>query len=155
MRKLFTLMVLPVLVFMAACGDTSEEPQPSNEITDAQGVTISLEWSTGGSTSQSLSSADLDLYLFKDAAEIESSDYASSFEDVSINSVYSDGVYDIDIEFYSGTSDVNFTLYVTGKESQRTIQYTGSFEASEAGNTTWPDFVQITKTGNTYTISQQ
>lgn len=155
MRKLFTLMVLPVLAFMVACGETSEDPKPSNEITDTQGVTISLEWSTGGSASQSLNSADLDLYLLKDASEIESSEYASSFEDVSINSVYTDGTYGIDIEFYSGTSDVDFTLYVTGKDSQTTLEYTGSFDASEAGNTIWPDFVQITKSGNTYTVSQQ
>ncbi|MGB3181919.1 MAG: hypothetical protein WBB45_11045 [Cyclobacteriaceae bacterium] len=155
MRKLFTLMVLPLFVFMAACSTDSEDVTPSNEIVDSKGVEISLEWSTGGSTSQSLNEVDLDLYLFKDANEISSSETGSSFEDVAINAVYADGEYDVDVEFYSGTTGATFTVFVTGIETQTSIEYTGSFDASEAGNTVWPDFIKVTKTGDTYTVSKQ
>ncbi|MFA0964782.1 hypothetical protein AB9P05_23440 [Roseivirga sp. BDSF3-8] len=155
MRKLLTMMLLPMLVFVAACGSSEdEEPLPANEISDTEGVSIVLEWSTGGSNTQSLDDVDLDMVLMKGTTEVDESSRISSFEDVTLEPIFADGEYSVDLEYYSGSVNVSFTVYVIGINSSRTLEYTGSFSADEGGNASWPGFLTITKTGDTYSVQR-
>lgn len=152
MRKLFTLMVLPLLIFMAACGGSEDDPQPNNVISDSQGVTISLEWSTGGTVEEAKNEADLDLKVVRDGNTVASSSSFSSFEETSLTSANSDASYDVQVKYYGGSADVTFTVIVTGIASGASVEYTATFDSEDGGTGLYDDFITITKEGNDYTI---
>jgi len=152
MKNLNILISLLFIVLTAvACGPVEEEEaRPENVIVSSEGLTIELEWSTGGSVTQALDEIDLDLFLLKDSEVITSSENGSSFEDVTIDDIYSDGDYFIDVEFFSGEIAVDYTLFVRGNESNESNTYSSSFLSSDRGVSV--QYLRIEKSGNTYTI---
>lgn len=153
MKKLLLLLAVPCILFVSGCSDSEEvNPQGAESITDAQGLEIVLEWNTGSTTSKATEEADLDLYLYKDQSEVQASEFFYSFEQVTIENIYQNGDYEIDISYVGGVADVDFTLFVNSMDGKNSIQYKGSFNASEAGDGAWPKFVTISKNGTKYTI---
>lgn len=140
------------LFVAAACSSDKDEPTPSNVIETETGLTVELEWSTGSTTSDALSSADLDLYLMKGTTEIASSETASQFEDVVIQDAYADAEYLVQVEAFETSKNANYTLYVKGDQEGEVKTYTGSFVAGDTGVSV--DFLKIKKTGNSYTITE-
>jgi hypothetical protein len=146
---LFKLTCIGLILLMNAC--SKDDPKPANQIADEDGLTIDLEWSTGGSISQSLADLDLDLYLRKGTQLVDQSIYGSQFENVSLSGLYSDGDYTVEIEVLDGVS-ASYTLFVEGIKSSSKKSYSGTISVSENGATI--TCVTISKKGNTYTISQ-
>ncbi|UII23724.1 hypothetical protein [Fulvivirga ligni] len=142
------IFILLVSVIVAACG-TTEDPLPSNVVKNSEGLNIDLEWSTGGSSSQSMEDVDLDLYLEKDGKVIDESTYIQ-FEQVSILDHYADGEYEVKVKFYDGTKRADYSLFVNGFDSNENILFTSYFLASDEGTTL--TYLKIIKEGDEYTI---
>lgn len=153
MKVNFRIAALATLVVffggLASCS-ADEEPQAENEIIDEGGLEITLEWSTGGSSSQSIDDVDLDLDLVLGEDRVDDSSSSFSFESVELSAFFADGTYDVNVEYFGGQSAVTYTLFVDGKITGRSLEYTGVFESSDAG-TTITD-INIRKEGNVYTI---
>ncbi|GAA5041664.1 hypothetical protein GCM10011506_43480 [Marivirga lumbricoides] len=145
--KLTFLSCLIIAVF--ACSSTEEETIPDNVIIDSEGLIIDLEWSTGGSATQATTDADLDLFLTNGTKDLKSS-VGSSFEQVDIEDIYSDGSYTITVEYYRGSKAVDYTLYLRGGSSSESIKYTGTFRSDDAGLSV--TYLEIAKVGDRYTI---
>ncbi len=144
----FTLLGL-LLTVVFACSETEDEALPDNVISDSEGLVIDLEWSTGGSASKAQSDADLELYLLKGSDEIDSS-AGTLFESVDLRDVYADGTYLIQVEYYRGNVDVDYTLFLSGDSSTESVEYTGTFRSDDMGLVV--DYLEVQKSGDTYTI---
>lgn len=156
MNKLkFLFLPLAMIVLSVAfisCGSDDDEV-PANEITDAAGLNITLEWSTGGSTAQSKIDSDLDLYLKNGANLIDFSSSTTEFEAVELLNAAANATFDVQSSYYDGTKAVTYTIYIKGKGSpDRVLEYTGSFTATDEGATA--TVVKITKSGTKYTMAQ-
>lgn len=154
MRKLNYLFILPFTVLLfSACAESEIETIPDNVLTDSEGINITLEWSTGSSVTEALDQVDLDLSLNLNNNKIEASSNSFSFENVSLESYFTDGSYELELIYYDGNVDVDYTLYVMGasSESSRTYEYRGSFNASDKGLSITD--LTIKKIGNKYTIT--
>lgn len=147
--KLFTVAFL----FLAFVGCSKEEEAPSNVITDAEGVNITLEWTTGGTVSEAQNEADLDLYISTSTATsdaIQSSTSISNFEDVQLVANAANDTYYVIVKYFSGSVRADYTVYVQGATGGTTRSYEGFFLAEDSGLTT--DVIEITKDGENYTI---
>lgn len=143
-------LVAAVSVQFSAC-TSDEEVGPANEINDSKGINIQLEWSTGRSATQSLSEADLDLYLMLKGDDVQSSNTYAQFESVGIPSFFTDGSYVVSVAYAEGNRALDYSLYVSGaSEGSKEILYEGVFAASDEGAEI--DDITITKVGNKYTI---
>lgn len=149
MNKFKFLLSLAVILSVFACAD-EEENLPEGTIRDTEGVTIRLEWTTGGSSSQAYDAADLELYLLRGDDEIESSTGFTS-EDVTIAPVYADGVYTIQVEVYTIEEDIDYTLFVEGNGNGESKSFTGSFLSTDQG--AFVDHLEIEKSGDDYIIT--
>lgn len=137
------------IVMIVSCGE--EEPlEVENEIVDGSGLKITLEWSTGGSVSQSMEEVDLDLDLIFGDEAIDSSSSSFSFESVDLSSFFSDGNFDVVVEYFRGSVNVDYTIFVEGASTGEILEYEGIFAASDAGLTITD--ISIIKDGNVYTI---
>lgn len=153
LRFLFLPLALIALsVAFTSCGGDDDEV-PANEITDAAGVDVTLEWSTGGSTAQSIADVDLDLYLMNGANLTDASSSTTAFEAVELINSATNATYDVDVSYFEGNKAVNYTIYIKGKNSpDRVLEYTGSFTATDQDATA--TVVKITKNGTKYTMAQ-
>lgn len=149
-NTLLIALTTSLYVSFSAC-TSQEEVGPANEIIDSEGLRIQLEWSTGSSSTQSLSEADLDLYLMLQNNEVETSEAYTQFESVGITNFYTDGSYVVTIAYVEGRKALNYTLYVSGaSENSKEILYEGVFAAGDEGSEI--DDITITKTGNKYVV---
>jgi hypothetical protein len=83
---------------------------------------------------------------------IKASDSFDSFEMLSLLTDDPDGAYDVEVDYFDGIADVNFTISLTRESnSAALISVNGSFSASDAGTGT-TIVSTITKSGNTYVI---
>lgn len=149
-KSLFAGLMMSVAMLGACSGDT--EPVPANVVNTSAGLTIELEWTTGGTTSDAITNADLDLYLIKGGQEISDSDNSYSFESISIPDVYADAEYLVQVEGYRVYKNTNYTLYVKGDDEGELKTYTGVFNAGDTELEI--DFLKIKKSGSTYTITE-
>ncbi len=140
------------LAMMSACSGSEEEPVPANVVNSNAGITIELEWTTGGTSSDATTDADLELYLMKGTTEVAVSDFASRFETVTLQDVYADAEYLVQVEAFRATKNTSYTLYVKGDNEGEMKSYTGVFNAGDAGLKV--DFLKVKKAGNTYTIAE-
>ena len=150
-KYILILMTIASISFMG-CGD-EEDPLPPGTIVDSRGLVIELEWSTGGSFSDAIDAADLELRLKTGGETLESSTRSTSFEEVTLSGFLADTNYDIEVDVFSISENVTFTVFVKGVEAETTLEYTGSFTSDDAG-ASFPDFLTITKSGDTYTVQR-
>lgn len=149
--KLFSCII--ALSFLVACGDSDEPELSENEILDDSGLVIILEWTTGGSATKAVEDVDLDLTLLVGDEEVDDSSWSTSFEEVELSGLLADAEYRVQIVAYRTDAASDFTLYVEGKASNTTLEYTGSFSAADGDNeASFPDFVKIKKEGKKYTV---
>ncbi|WP_224999502.1 hypothetical protein [Cesiribacter sp. SM1] len=140
------------LAVMSACSGTEEEPLPANVMSSNAGVTVELEWTTGGTSSDATRYADLELYLMKGTSEIDVSAAFSSFESVSLSDAYADAEYLVQVEAYRVEKNTSYTLYVKGDNEGEIKSYTGVFNSGDSDIKV--DFLKIKKAGSTYTIAE-
>ncbi|UII34698.1 pre-peptidase C-terminal domain-containing protein [Fulvivirga ulvae] len=143
------LYLFLVFIGLAACG-SDEEKLPENVVESSNGLIITLEWSTGGSSTQAQADADLDLFLLKDNGEVDSSE-GSSFETVRIEDFFADGDYYVEVEYYAGSAALDYSLYVSSAGSSENKLYESSLLASDKGLVV--RYLKINKAGDTYTIT--
>ena len=152
MKNYFFHYMFAALILTTSCGE-EEEQLPDNVIEDEAGLVIQLEWTTGGSVSNSISDTDLELFLYKGDTKVDGSERSTDYEDVELSGLLADGEYRVQINVFSIEKATDFTLFVIGSESERSVEYTGSFGVDE-DDAFFPEFVTIVKAGETYTISK-
>ncbi len=151
MKKIKCFLLSALLITIFSCSGVEEvDKVPDNIIKDDSGLLIELEWSTGGSVTQSLDEANLNLYLIKDGKEIDASSNYGYYEEVAVEDVYSDGSYIIQLVYYNGEAAVDYTLFVKGSSSTENITFNGSFLSTDKGVVV--DYLKIQKSGNEYSI---
>lgn len=149
-KSLFAGLMLSVAM-LGACSGGDTEPVPANVVNTSEGLTIELEWTTGGTTSDAKANADLDLFLLKGETKVATS-ASYSFESVLVQDVYADAEYVVRVLGYEVAKNTNYTLYVKGDDEGELKSYEGVFNA---GDTDLPvDFLKIRKSGTTYTITE-
>lgn len=153
--KLFKFLFISLLITAVfSCTDNEEEILPDtneNVITDKEGITIRLEWSTGGTDSQSQDDVDLELLLTNNGNEVDASD-EFGFEQVVLRDSNDEGTYLISVQYFSGEEDIDYVFYLTGIESAESVSYSGTITAADQGLTN--NYLQIEKDGDTYIISE-
>ena len=151
-KGLSLLLLFNAVITLSACTDPIETT-PDNIINDSNGVKITLEWSTGGSITNSIEEVDIDLDLSLGSVIVDESSNSFSFENVTLDSFFADGIYDLNLYYYSGTSSVDYTIYIVGASPDvtRTLEYKGVFSATDKGITITD--LTIKKTGNKYVIT--
>ena len=150
--KLLSVLALVAILFLGACKD-DEKKLPANVIQDADGVTIELRWSTGGSDVQAIEDADLDLYILDGTSLIGESVSGSSFEEIVLDEDYDDEEYTIAaylFENYAGV-DVDFVITITGGDKD--FEAEGSFSSTDPSGSGASLFT-IKKAGNKYTVEE-
>lgn len=135
--------------FVMSCSSDKEE-RPSNEISSTNGLKISLEWTTGSSSTQAKEDADLDLYLMKGQEEVRSSE-TFNFENIAFENVFADGEYKIVVDAYSVSKKADYTLYVTDGDGEQVKTYNSFFNAGDTNLKA--DLLKIVKSGNKYTFT--
>ncbi|GAA0892929.1 hypothetical protein GCM10009122_26080 [Fulvivirga kasyanovii] len=146
MKYLYLFLIFAGFV---ACS-SDEEKLPENVVKSSSGLEVTLEWSTGGSSTQAQEDADLDLFLMKDGGEVDTSEGAS-FEKVKIESFFADGDYYVEVQYYAGAVAVDYSLYINGVGSTENKVYESSFLSSDKGLVV--RYLKINKAGETYTIT--
>lgn len=146
------LLLFNVLISLSSCSDPVEAT-PDNIINDSEGIKITLEWSTGGSSTKSIEDVDIDLNLSLGSVIVDESANSFSFENVTLNPFFADGTYDLNLYYYAGTSAVDYTIYIIGNSPDvtRTLEYNGVFNATDNGITITD--LTIKKIGNKYVIT--
>ena len=152
MKKSLLAGLMMSVAMLSACSSTDSEPTPANVVQSSNGVRIELEWTTGGTSSDAISNADLDLYLMKGTTEADASRSSYSFESVELEDLYADGEYLLKVYAYRATKKANYTLYVKGDDEGELKSYTGVFLAGDQDLTV--EFLKIKKTGTTYSITE-
>jgi hypothetical protein len=149
MKSLRLLAALGVL-FMYACS-SPEVVEPANVINSSTGVKIELEWSTGGTVSQSIADADLDLYVYSPNGNLHGSSLSvGSFEKVDLASSANNGTYDIAVNYYSGSKRVDYKVIVTSMDGSKSVTKESFFPAAESGTTVRP--FKVIKLDNKFTV---
>jgi hypothetical protein len=161
MKKHFKSL-LTVVFLMAAVivlNSCSDDEVPANVIEDGSGLTISLDWTTTGSTSDeiSLDEADIDLYLYHDQDQLEASTWGSQFEQIFFDdatSYFADGTYVVKVKFYYLADGGTYTLKVNGQEVTKSWSFDRSFVTADEDDTVYVSVLQIKKAGNKYTMTE-
>ncbi|GAA5041668.1 hypothetical protein GCM10011506_43490 [Marivirga lumbricoides] len=146
------ISLLIIIVF--SCTDNEEEILPDtneNVITDTDGITIRLEWSTGGSDDQAQDDVDLELFLSRNGNEVDASD-EFGFEQVQLQNINDDGRYIVAAQYFSGEKDIDYDFNLTGIESGESLSYSGSISAEDQGLTI--NYLEIQKDGELYSINE-
>ena len=150
-KRFISALLAAVFIMQLSACTSEEEIVPENEINDSRGLTIQLEWNTGGSATQSLSDVDLDLYLTLQGEEVAYSESFSRFESVDLMNYYADGTYTVTVAYVGGEKALTYTLYVSGaSEDSKEVLYEGLFAAGDRGSEI-NDLV-IIKDGDQFTI---
>lgn len=148
-RILAPLFLISILFYLMSC--SGPDPVDAREITDATGLNIDLEWSTSGSIAQSLNDVDLDIRLFKGTTQVDNS-LTYSFEQVELKNIYADGEYSLEIEVAAADVNADYTVYISGIETNTTKEYEGTITPSDNGVKI--EFLTIRKTGTRYIINK-
>lgn len=153
---LSALMLFSAVVVLNSC--SKDDEVPGNVIEDADGVTVELEWTTGGSEANSLLDYDLDLYILDEDGDLAlSSADADEFELIegSIFELLPDGEYTAAVYVYDvdTTDDADFTLTVNGESVNKPQTFEGSVSSSDDSERF--EVATIIKSGNKYTINEK
>jgi hypothetical protein len=151
MKNITIYLSCVVVTLMLLSCSSSDEPSDPRIITDDSGLDIDLEWTTGGSISQSQNDTDLDLKIRKGTTTVDYA-YSLSFEKVQLLDIYADGEYIIELEVASIAKATSYTVFFSGIKSNEVKQYQGSVSTSEKGSII--EFIRITKSGKKYTLSR-
>lgn len=142
--------------FFLSCSSDDDEKLPDGVIEDSSGLSFTLEWTTGSTSTQALEDADLDIYLYNSDDDLVSGSQSSQdFETMELSHLLADDEYYVTIYPFTVDANTTFTLYVEGTNSGTSYSYSGTFTSSDDENGSYyPDFINIVKSGNTYTITQ-
>lgn len=149
------LMLFSAVVVLNSC--SKDDEVPANLIEDADGITIDLDWTTGGSEAQAKDDYDLDLKLYdEDDNLIDESASGSEFESMGdFFTILDDGDYTVAIRVYSVdddvTADADWTITVDGVTVNKPQTFEGSIAPNEEGD--YINLVTVKKAGNKYTIT--
>jgi len=151
--RLLSIAALAAILFLNACKDDDKKELPANVIQDADGVTIELRWSTGGSDIQSIDDADLDLYILEGSSLVGESVSGSSFEEIVLDEDYDDEEYTITAYLFENYAavDIDFVVTVTGGDKDFEVE--GSFSSTALSGSGVSVFT-IKKAGNKYTVEE-
>ncbi len=159
MKKFFKVtLALVVLVssvsMFSSCSDS--DPVPSDVITDEDGIRLSLHWSiTGGTESQALSAADLDIEIYETDPEnkVDYTISTSSFDAINMyTDDYDDGTYLVKVYLWETDVDVNYVLTANGISVSAPVTFTSNFDSEDDGRKV--ETFTIKKAGSKYTITQ-
>lgn len=152
LKKSFYAGLMLCVAMLSGCSGVETPPVPVNEINSSAGIKVELEWTTGGTSSDAISDADLDLYLMKGTTEAGKSINYSRFEAMTLSDLFADGEYTVQVKAdYVGKKN-NYTLYVKGDDTGELKSYKGEFLQGDSNLKV--DFLKIKKAGTKYTITE-
>src|SRR6188768_811248 len=141
------VVLLASVVFLNACSDPEEKPK--NVITDADGITIDLTWTTGG---DALGDTDLDLFLYdEDEVEIDRG-FTTNFETVYLSADQPNGTYTIAVKSYNKVNKAtSYSVIVDGETPSNPY----AFHSNYAKDDTFHEInvLTVTKAGTKYTVT--
>ena len=141
------VVLLASVVFLNACSDPEEKPK--NVITDADGITIDLTWTTGG---DALADTDLDLFLYdEDEVEIDRG-FTTNFETVYLSADQPNGTYTIAVKSYNKVNKAtSYSVIVDGETPSNPY----AFHSNYAKDDTFHEInvLTVTKAGTKYTVT--
>ena len=149
------LLLFSAVIVLNSC--SKDDEVPANVIEDAQGLSVDLEWTTGGSATQATDDYDLDLKLYNEDNDlIDESTSGSEFETMGeFFTVLDDGEYTVAIRVYSVdedvTADADYTITVDGVSVNKPQVFEGSISPEDEND--YINLVTITKAGNKYTVT--
>lgn len=146
MKKLFFLLLSGLMLFNA-CGPAEDL---ANEITDPEGVEMSLTWTNSATHPES--STDLELYVVQNFNYLIQSTKYNAFESVEITpGLLNNGTYSVEVYVDNISLVTNYKITLTGKSTGKT--YTASFGPINANdNNTSLKPLSLTVSGNKYSI---
>lgn len=136
------------MLLFTSCTDPNAIPD--NVIQSADGLKISLEWTTGTDRETSVQEADLDLRLMRDTETVGRSENVSRFESLPMHKSLTDGEFRVDIRAYKVNKKADFKVTISDMENTRSKVYTSFFMPREELTL---EFIRIVKQGETYTLS--
>jgi len=150
-----TLMIgVTSMLTLSSCSK-DDDKTPANQISDSEGLVISLEWSTGSTPEQAKSDVNLDLYVrvgVDGDVMAESSVSSNEFESLEfLGADHTDGDYNVQFLVWDEVP-ATWTLKVKGKSSTKVKTYTGNIVSGDLNSAKRP--LTIKKSGNKYTITE-
>ena len=142
----YLAIVFSVLVLFSSC-KKDDNDRNENEIISENGLDITLEWSTGSSSTQALEDVDVDMIILQGADTVALSNSPDRFEEGRIQRFFINGDYNIRYNVFKARTDADFTVFVSGSKLKT---YTGKIFATD----TERQILTINKEGNTYTVNQ-
>lgn len=150
-NSLGLVILLASVVFLNACSDPEEKPK--NVITDTDGITIDLKWSTGGNAETSISDSDLELYLYESATEIfDYSTNSYSFETISLGASEDNGTYTVAVDSYRVGKNTNYTITIDGVTASNSYTFNSSYSSGDTDHEI--KVLTIVKSGSKFTITE-
>lgn len=157
--KLLKIAFLSFLVLsLFSCKKDKDDEIPANEITDAQGINIKLNWSlTDGSSA--LAGADIDFYVYKGVGTakefipVVEADNSTAFEDENFLNALADGDYTLEIDYFEILKNGKFNLVFKAMGSDRAYSLNDN-SFTTANHEQFFDFAKISKTGTKYTFTK-
>lgn len=147
--KYLSIAFCIIILSLSAC-DVDNENVPNNVIVSDSGITIDLEWDTGGSVNQAIGEVDLDMGLFLGNTEVDFASSQNTFEQVFIEPFFVDGIYIVEVIYFDGIADADFRTFVRGTGAIDNKVFESRVRLEEVG--TAFDYLEIEKTGNRYRI---
>lgn len=156
-----TLLKLALFSTMAiglvSC-DKDKDDASANQVTDATGVQVKLNWSmTDGSSA--IDGADIDYYIYKgvggskEAIPTISATNSASFEDASFLSSLPDGDYTVVIDYFEVLKNGKFNLLIQAMGGTANVAINDN-NFTTANNGQEVDFAKLNKSGTKFTLTK-
>ncbi len=144
--KHLLIITIATLAFFA-CGKVEDA---DNEITDAEGVTISLTWSN--TAANPAEKTDLDFSVRKDFNTLLSSTNFGEFESITVTpSLLNDGTYSLEVYVDDIDRVTNYTIKIEGKSTKKTYEKSfGPINASDTNSRLKP--LSLTVEANKFSV---
>lgn len=155
---LYSVMLL-ISFQLTSCEGNDDDPEPDEDddtirLNSPGGIELRLEWTSGGSFSQGIDVAELDVFLVRNGTEVESSEGRDALSKrINMSQFLSSGTYEVRInEVEMQVQSVSYNLVISGDNDIYTLS--GTYKASEnsEGENAAVAALRIRKSGDEYTL---
>jgi hypothetical protein len=152
-KSMMQVLAIGVLAISLASCKKEKNETPQNQIEDAAGLNVTLNWSMADGTNAL--NTDLDVYLYEGSgmvSQVAAGDAENQFENFDIIPTLTDGDYTLAVDPYSVSGNGTYTLKVNGKAVAQTYELKNvAFSYAENQEKA---VLRINKAGNKYTFTK-
>ena len=152
-KSMMQVLAMGVLAISLASCKKEKNETPQNQIEDAAGLNVTLNWSMADGTNAL--NTDLDVYLYQGTgmvSQVAAGDAENQFENFDIVPTIADGEYTLAVDPYAVSGNGTYTLKVNGKAVAQTYELK-NVAFSYADNQE-KAVLRINKAGNKYTFTK-